>query len=159
MCLDGQINDSAVAAIGFYGDRLRIGYGSLGGWDPFGPDRLITRSEGNVLYELDGSSALELYKTYLGARTPPSLPGERPALSLEPPLARSRRDPAWCAPSSALDEQAQSMVFAGDMPVGARDAQLYEGQFQPPGRRRPSAPPRTPWPQLDGCHAPESWPS
>ena len=55
-----------IAAIGLYGDRLRVGFGSLGGWDPFGPDRLITRSEGNVLFELDGKSALGLYKTYLG---------------------------------------------------------------------------------------------
>ena len=30
------------------------------------PERLITRSKGNVLYELDGHSALELYKKYLG---------------------------------------------------------------------------------------------
>ncbi|HEY8240431.1 MAG TPA: FIST N-terminal domain-containing protein, partial [Kiritimatiellia bacterium] len=47
-----------VAAIGLYGAGLRVGYGSLGGWDPFGPDRLITRSKGNVLYEVDGQSAL-----------------------------------------------------------------------------------------------------
>jgi hypothetical protein len=44
----------SVAALGFYGERLRVGCGSLGGWDPFGPERLITRSRGNVLYELDG---------------------------------------------------------------------------------------------------------
>ena len=41
-------------------------FGSLGGWDPFGPERRVTRSKGNVLYELDGKSALELYKRYLG---------------------------------------------------------------------------------------------
>ena len=55
-----------LVAIGLYGDRLRVGCGSVGGWDPFGPERLITRSEGNVLYELDGRPALELYKEYLG---------------------------------------------------------------------------------------------
>ena len=38
----------------------------MGGWQPFGPLRTITRAEGNVLYELDGRSALDLYKTYLG---------------------------------------------------------------------------------------------
>ncbi len=49
-----------VGALGLYGDRLRVGYGSLGGWDAFGPERLITRAKGNVLYELDGTSALKL---------------------------------------------------------------------------------------------------
>ncbi len=57
---------AGVVAVGFYGDRLRVGYGSLGGWDPFGPERRITRSRGNVLYELDSRPALELYRLYLG---------------------------------------------------------------------------------------------
>jgi hypothetical protein len=60
------LDDRTVAVLGFYGDRLKVGFGSLGGWDPFGPERLITRSQGNILYELDGKSVLELYKLYLG---------------------------------------------------------------------------------------------
>ena len=52
--------------VGFYGERLRVGYSAMGGWDPFGPERRITRAARNVLYELDGRSALELYKRYLG---------------------------------------------------------------------------------------------
>ena len=35
-----------VVALGFRGTRLRVGYGSGGGWDSFGPERLITRSQG-----------------------------------------------------------------------------------------------------------------
>jgi hypothetical protein len=54
-----------IAVLGFNGSRLNVGYGSMGGWDPFGPERTITHSKGNVLYELDGQSALELYKKYL----------------------------------------------------------------------------------------------
>ncbi len=63
---DSAPEKDVIAVLGFYGDRLRVGYAALGGWDPFGPERLITRSKGNVLYELDGKSALKLYKTYLG---------------------------------------------------------------------------------------------
>ena len=55
-----------VLAIGFYGQNLQVGYGSMGGWDSFGVDREVTRSSGNILYELDGHPALELYKRYLG---------------------------------------------------------------------------------------------
>ena len=62
----GQPRSRVIVAVGLYGAALRIGYGSLGGWDVFGPMRLITRSSGNVLYELDGQSALALYKRYLG---------------------------------------------------------------------------------------------
>jgi len=125
VCLDGQVNDSAVAAVGFYGTRLRIGYGSLGGWDPFGPDRLITRAEGNVLYELDGSSALELYKTYLGEHT-----ANLPASGLLFPLSLRGENGEQRVVRTILgiDEQAQSLTFAGDIPQGGY-AQLMRANF------------------------------
>ncbi|CAN0602083.1 unnamed protein product, partial [Ectocarpus sp. 12 AP-2014] len=55
-----------VVAIGFYGDALEVSYANFGGWTPFGPERTITKSEGNVLFEIDGKPALDLYKKYLG---------------------------------------------------------------------------------------------
>lgn len=55
----------AVAAIGLYGMYLQK-QGCFAGWDEFGADRVITKSIGNVVYEIDGEKALELYKKYLG---------------------------------------------------------------------------------------------
>jgi hypothetical protein len=105
-----------IAAVGFYGRGLRVGYASLGGWDPFGPERLITRSKGNVLYELDGCSALDLYKTYLGPHA-----HELPASGLLFPL--SLRTGEGCTPVVrtilAVDEEESSMTFAGDVPEGS----------------------------------------
>jgi hypothetical protein len=125
VCLDGQVNDSAVAAIGFYGDSLRVGYGSLGGWDPFGPDRLITRAKGNVLYELDGRSALELYKTYLGSHT-----ANLPASGLLFPLSLRGEggDQRVVRTILGVDEETQSLTFAGDIPEGGY-AQLMRANF------------------------------
>jgi hypothetical protein len=60
------VGDSAVVAIGLYGDALDFAHGSFGGWEPFGPARKVTRCAGNVLYELDGEPALGVYKRYLG---------------------------------------------------------------------------------------------
>jgi len=62
---DGIAHDKVVA-IGLCGKGLRFGHGSFGGWEPFGPARKVTRSDGNVLYELDGEPALGIYKRYLG---------------------------------------------------------------------------------------------
>jgi hypothetical protein len=106
-----------VAAVGLYGSRLKVGFGSLGGWDPFGPERLVTRSEGNVLFELDGRPALGLYKQYLGehAKGLPAagllFPLSVRAMSSDKPLVRT---------ILAVDENQQSMTFAGDVPEGAR---------------------------------------
>jgi hypothetical protein len=112
---EGQARSHIVGIIGFYGDRLSVGTGSLGGWDPFGPERLITRSDGNVLYELDGRSALDLYKTYLGEHAE-----GLPATGLLFPLSLRgpREDVPLVRTVLAIDEHRQSMTFAGDMPQG-----------------------------------------
>lgn len=122
---DGQAAPGTVGALGLYGKDLRIGFASLGGWDPFGPERLITRSEGNVLYELDGLSALELYKTYLGEHAT-----GLPATGLLFPLSLRTEEGATPVVRTILgiDEAEQSMTFAGDVPTGAY-ARLMKANF------------------------------
>jgi len=58
--------EGEVVAIAFYGDTLEITSANFGGWTSFGPERIITKSDNNILYELDGKPALDLYKRYLG---------------------------------------------------------------------------------------------
>lgn len=123
---DGAMIEGFVSAVGFYGDRVRIGHGSKGGWDPFGPQRIVTRSVGNVLYELDGKPALPLYKQYLGDRA-----SGLPATALLFPLALRREsadDKCLVRTVLSVDEAAQSMTFAGDVPQGYR-AQLMRANF------------------------------
>jgi len=114
---NGESRSHAVAIIGFYGDRLKIGYGSLGGWETFGPERLVTSAEGNVLYEMDGKSALELYKQYLGEHA-----DGLPATGLLFPLGlRSEGDKQGVVRTIlAINEDQQSMTFAGEIPPGHR---------------------------------------
>jgi len=108
-----------VSAVGLYGTRTQVGHGSAGGWDIFGPERLVTRARDNVLYELDGKPALELYKRYLGERA-----SELPAAALLFPLAlRLGADDGQqrlVRTILAVDEAENSMTFAGDIPVGSQ---------------------------------------
>jgi len=125
LCADGPPAEKLVAALGFYGERLVVGCGSLGGWDPFGPERLITRAKGNVLYELDGQSALGLYKTYLGEHA-----AGLPATALRYPLElrMGRGGHRLVRTVLGIDEAQQSMIFAGDMPEGTY-ARLMKANF------------------------------
>lgn len=104
------------AAIGLYGPRLRVGAASMGGWDAFGPERRITRSNGNVLYELDGKPALATYKRYLG-----SYAERLPSSALLFPLSvrRTSADKPVLRTILACDDVAGSMIFAGDVPEGS----------------------------------------
>lgn len=113
--LNGSTGEGKIAAVGFYGTKLRVGYGSLGGWDSFGPERRVTRSSGNVLFELDGESALSLYKRYLGTHA-----SGLPASGLRFPLSlrSGPTDTAVVRTILAIDENEQSLTFAGDVPEG-----------------------------------------
>ena len=104
-----------VLAIGFYGEHLQIGYGSMGGWDSFGVDREVTRSKGNILYELDGHPALELYKRYLGEHAA-NLPAS--ALLFPLSLRLKNSEAALVRTVLSVNETDGSMVFAGDIPQG-----------------------------------------
>jgi len=113
----GQPVENVATAVGLYGDALLVGHGCSGGWTEFGPERQVTQSDGNVLYELDGQPALALYKNYLG-----DLAAQLPSSALLFPLAlRASLGHAGTVVRTilAVDEARQAMVFAGDMPVGS----------------------------------------
>jgi hypothetical protein len=116
----------AVTVVGLYGKHLRVTHGSRGGWDGFGPERRVTRSDGNILYELDGKPALDLYKDYLGDRA-----SGLPATGLLFPLS-IRQDSSdsrqLVRTILAVDEENQSMTFAGDIPKDCL-AQLMRANF------------------------------
>lgn len=121
-----KLKSNYVTAVGFYGDRIRIGYGSRGGWDSFGPERIITKSKNNILYELDNKPALALYKEYLG-----DYAKGLPAAGLLFPLAireNSEDSSEIVRTILAVDEGTQSLQFAGDVPIGYL-AQLMRANF------------------------------
>jgi hypothetical protein len=113
-----------VAAIGFYGDSVVVGHGSYGGWQPFGPERKITRAVDNVLHQLDNEPALDLYKRYLGEQAE-GLPGT----ALLFPLRLIRPDGGEVVRTVVgTDDATSTMVFAGDVPEGS-SAQLMRATF------------------------------
>jgi hypothetical protein len=124
VCVDGAAREGGIAAVGCYGAGLRVGCASLGGWDTFGPDRLVTHAEGNVLHELDGRPALALYKTYLG-----SYAADLPSSGLLFPLSvRTGTGDGVVRTILGIDEAAGSITFAGDIPEGSY-ARLMKANF------------------------------
>lgn len=105
-----------VAAVGFYGDNLKLGYASMGGWDSFGMERVITKSKNNILYEIDGEPALDLYKSFLGDQAK-----GLPASALLFPLSiRTNEDERPIVRTIlGVNEEDKSMTFAGDVPEGS----------------------------------------
>jgi len=111
----GAAQTGMVAAIGFYGETLRAKSGCFAGWEEFGPERIITSSEANVLYTIDEKPALELYKNYLGEFAA-DLPGS--GLRFPMSIRKDTHSTPLIRTLLAIDEASQSMTFAGDLPQG-----------------------------------------
>jgi hypothetical protein len=116
-----------VAGLGFYGSAVRVGHGSAGGWDLFGPRRQVTKSIGNVLFELDGEPALDLYERYLGPEESKGLPSSALLFPIQV-YDMQAPDSAVVRTVLSIDREARSMTFAGDVPQGWT-AQLMRGNL------------------------------
>lgn len=115
--LNSQPSEGNIIAIGFYGENLIVTHGSQGGWDIFGPERIVTKSIGNVVYEIDNKNALDLYKKYLGPDAE-HLPGSALLFPLSVVVEGSSQQLVRTILS--IDNTNNSMVFAGDIPQGSK---------------------------------------
>ena len=106
-----------IIAIGLYGEYVRIGHGSLGGWDSFGLEKTVTKSVSNELFEINGESALTLYKEYLG-KYAESLPSS--ALLFPLAVQINQNGDQVVRTILSIDDDKQSMVFAGDIPENSQ---------------------------------------
>lgn len=116
--VDGRPATRRVTAVGLYGAALDTRSGTCTGWSNFGPERRVTRSDGNLVYEFDGRPSLELYRNYLGERAT-ELTNAAPSFPLAVRLPEAP-DRELVRTVIAIDEHAQALRFAGDVPQGAR---------------------------------------
>ena len=119
-------SEGNVVAVGFYGNALKIGHGSFGGWDEFGRERIITKSEKNILYEIDDRYAIDLYKEYLGPYAD-ELPGSALLFPLSIKIDGSEKNLVRTILS--MSEEDKSMTFAGNLPVGSK-VRLMKANFE-----------------------------
>lgn len=114
-----------IIAIGFYGDNILVSHGSQGGWEMFGLEKEVTKSNSNILYEVDNKNALDLYKKYLGPDAE-NLPGSALLFPLSVIIPGSSQPVVRTILS--IDETNNSMTFAGDIPVGSK-VRFMKGNF------------------------------
>lgn len=114
--LNADIGIRRVVAIGFYGSRLQVGHGCCSGWSPYGDECVVTRSEDNLLFELDGKPALERYCEQHGADATAD-----PLATMHFPVHMMDAEAAAVVRAShMIDRETGVIEFAGEMPTGAR---------------------------------------
>lgn len=111
---DFEPTQNRVVAMAIYGDAI-VKTGCFAGWDEFGTQRVVTKSKGNVVYEIDGEKALDLYIKYLGDEA-----ANLPTSGLKFPLSikKNENDPYIIRTLLSVDKVERSISFAGDVPQG-----------------------------------------
>lgn len=127
VCANSKPDPDHILAIGFYGNSIKSRCGSFGGWHSFGPKRKISKSKENVLFELDGKPALELYKSYLGDESV-NLPGSALLFPLQI-FPENGKGASLVRTILSINESDNSMTFAGNIPQN-HYAQLMTASFE-----------------------------
>jgi hypothetical protein len=115
--LNSQPAAGRIACIGFYGEELKVTYGNNSGWIPFGPERKVTRSKNNTVYELGGIPVLEVYNLYLRDRKY-NIAGSQ---MLFPIAVRFENSAGTVIRTiQSVDEGLFSITYSGNVPEGSK---------------------------------------
>ena len=110
-----KLENNGAIAMAIDLDHYNIHGIATSGWVSIGADKLVTHSEGNVVYTIDNQPALDVYKEYLNVRDE-----ELPEIGIEYPLMikkRGKQDVLRAVIN--VDREKRSLIFAGSVPNGS----------------------------------------
>ncbi len=99
------------------GGPLLYSFGVESGWIPIGKKAVVTRSDGNMVYEIDNHTALEFFKHHLGE----SLDLDGTTIMGDYPLAvfEVDTDSFYLRAPTVFDVKTGSLTFVADVPKGS----------------------------------------
>ena len=116
----GKFYSDAVAGVLLAGP-IAIGIGARHGWRPLGKPRQVTRAVANIVQELDGHTAVNLYETYFGRAADSLKAGSLADMSIVYPLGMPIPGEEEYLLRNVLnmDPATGSLVYAGEVPEGS----------------------------------------
>jgi len=116
-----KLSDYGLLALIVDEEKINLGGMAVGGWKPMGMDRIITKSNGNVVYTIDNEPALDFVSRYSGIKDIDTNNAMNFLISSNFQLQLKREDkhPVMRTPMMANPED-RSIVFAGSLPEGSK---------------------------------------
>ncbi len=125
LTVGGALKRGAVAAVGFYGPSIVVGHGTSNDWVPQPSEWVITRCEGNYVFELDYQPAIEVYRNALADRA-----DELPEVAIWFPLAvHVGAERPLVRTVIGIDEQEGALILAGEVRHG-QSARLLNADLE-----------------------------
>jgi hypothetical protein len=111
---------NGLAALIFDGTKVKIGGKAFSGWEALGKTHIVTKAEGNTLYELDNTPALELFIEYFGLEKSDQTEGEK--MELIPGIYAlkviDKYDTEKIRSPLYYDHESHSLILAGELEIG-----------------------------------------
>lgn len=116
----------AVVAVGFYGDNFQMMISTESGITPLGVERTVTKSDKNILYEVNHKPALEFYREFLGDNFK-----DLTKSAIQYPIAVSKdykiSQAELVRTPYTINEKDQSVTFTGEVPEGLQIRLMMAG--------------------------------
>jgi len=107
--------DSGAVVVVFDNEKIELSGVATSGWVGLGMSHIITKSEGNIVYEIDNKPALDTYLEYLNISI-----DDMPAIGVEYPLLIKRDNNIDALRAvTGIDTKKRSLIFAGSVPQGS----------------------------------------
>jgi len=107
-----NISNKAILAVIINSDDLSVKLGSSFGWLKFGRRMKITKSENNIVYEIDEKPAFEVYSYYLGEE----IKNFFPRIGVEFPLIKTENN--FNIARAVIGFNGTDLIFGGELKEG-----------------------------------------
>ncbi len=111
-----NFSNHGVVALAIDMDKINITGARAFGWRGIGKERIVTKSDKNIVYKIDDRSAIDFYKSYLDIDN-----DDMPQTGIEYPLEVTMRNGQVVYRAVLeLDEESGSLIFAGHVEEKSR---------------------------------------
>ena len=102
-------SNHGIVALAINRDKIDIKGARALGWVGIGKERIVTKADKNIVYEIDGKSAIEFYQRYLNVTS-----DDMPQIGIEYPLEVTMRSGEVVYRAVLdIDEEQGALIFAG----------------------------------------------
>ncbi len=117
-----NFESSGLVSLVFNGDKVRVEGKSFSGWQELGKTHVANKAEGNILYEIDHTPALDLFIEYFGVEKS-NTEGDTPLEvipGIYPLSVIDNNDSEYMRSPLLYNREDSSLVLAGEIKQGSR---------------------------------------
>lgn len=119
---NNNFETNGLAALILDGSKVKVEGNAYSGWQELGKTHVVTKAEGNIVYEIDNMPALDLFIDYFGIEQSNTTDGEQmdTVPGVYPLKVMDENDTEYLRSPLFYDRENQSLILGGEIEEGKR---------------------------------------